>query len=65
MDQNKEAEKKLKQLQSDYKIIFGSDEGKRVLDDISKRCHEFNTTHCKAIAMKAHSLKDKDQSWFS
>ena len=44
---NKEAEKKLKQLQSDYKITFGSDEGKRVIDDISKRCHEFNTTHVK------------------
>jgi len=42
---NKEVEKKLAQLRSDYKIIFGSDEGKRVLDDISKRCHEFNTTH--------------------
>ena len=40
-------ERKLKQLQSDYKITFGSDEGKRVLEDISKRCHEFNTTHCK------------------
>ena len=36
---NKEAEKKLAQLRADYKIIFGSDEGKRVLDDISKRCH--------------------------
>ena len=44
---NKEAEKKLKQLQSDYKITFGSDEGKRVIDDISKRCQEFNTTHVK------------------
>ena len=44
---NKEVEKKLAQLRADYKIIFGSDEGKRVLDDISKRCHEFNTTHIK------------------
>ena len=44
---NKEVEKKLAQLRADYKIIFGSDEGKRVLDDISKRCHEFSTTHCK------------------
>ena len=47
MDHNKEQEKKLKQLQSDYKITFGSDEGKRVLEDISIRCHEFNTTHIK------------------
>ena len=44
MDQ---ASKKIKQLQEDYKIIFKSDEGKRVLNDLSKRCHEFNTTHVK------------------
>ena len=47
MDHNKEAEKKLKQLQSDYKIVFGSDEGKRILDDISIRCHERTTTFSK------------------
>ena len=39
--------KKIEQLIKDYQIIFGTDEGKRVLDDISKRCHEFNTTHVK------------------
>ena len=44
MDQN---HKKILQLREDYKITFGSDEGKRVLEDIGKRCHEFNTTHCK------------------
>ena len=44
---NKEVEKKLAQLRKDYKIVFGSEEGLRVLDDISKRCHEFNSTHCK------------------
>ena len=42
MDQ---ANKKIKQLQEDYKITFGSEQGQRVLDDLSKRCHEFNTTH--------------------
>ena len=47
MDHNKEQQKKLEQLRKDYKIVFGSDEGLRVLDDISKRCHEFNTTHVK------------------
>ncbi len=47
MDHNKEQEKKLKQLRQDYKIVFGTDEGKKVLDDISIRCHEFNTTHVK------------------
>ena len=47
MDQNKELEKKIKRLREDYKIIFGSEEGQRVLEDISIRCHEFNTTHIK------------------
>lgn len=37
--------KKLKQLQEDYKIVFGSEEGKRVLDDLKKRCHFYSTTH--------------------
>ena len=47
MDHNKEIEKKLAQLKKDYKIVFGSDEGKRVLDDISIRCHESTTTFSK------------------
>ena len=42
---NKQANSKLQQLIKDYKICFGSDEGKRVLDDLAKRCHEFVTTH--------------------
>ena len=47
MDHNKEIEKKLKQLKADYKITFGSDEGQRVLEDISIRCHERTTTFSK------------------
>ena len=47
MDHNKEVEKKIKQLKADYKFVFGSDEGKRVLDDISIRCHESSTTFSK------------------
>lgn len=39
--------KKIKQLQEDYKIVFGSEQGQRVIEDLSKRCHEFNTTHVK------------------
>jgi len=39
--------KKIKQLQEDYKICFTTDQGKRVLDDLKKRCHFFNTTHIK------------------
>tara|TARA_R110001583_G_scaffold37454_2_gene122004 strand:+ start:404 stop:625 length:222 start_codon:yes stop_codon:yes gene_type:complete len=47
MDHNKEVEKKIKQLKEDYKITFGSEEGKRVLEDISIRCHESSTTFSK------------------
>tara|TARA_A100001388_G_scaffold46273_1_gene30354 strand:- start:649 stop:885 length:237 start_codon:yes stop_codon:yes gene_type:complete len=46
MDQ-KELEKKIKQLQEDYKIIFNSDEGSRVMADLEKRCHFMNTTNIK------------------
>jgi cytochrome c5 len=42
MDQN---HKKILQLREDYKITFGSDEGKRVYSDLEKRCHENSTTH--------------------
>tara|TARA_E500000305_G_C3858230_1_gene159396 strand:- start:61 stop:282 length:222 start_codon:yes stop_codon:yes gene_type:complete len=47
MDHNKEVQKKIEQLRKDYKIVFGSDEGKRVLEDISIRCHESSTTFSK------------------
>ena len=40
--------KELLKLIKDYKICFGTDEGKRILTDISKRCHEFVTTHDKS-----------------
>lgn len=39
--------KKFLDLVADYKIVFGGDEGKRVLSDLEKRCHEFVTTHQK------------------
>ena len=41
MQQNK----KLQELIKDYKIIFNTDEGKRVLDDLKKRSYFYNTTH--------------------
>ena len=44
---NKEAEKLIEQLRQDYKIIFNTDEGKRILNDLEKRCHEFVTTFSK------------------
>ena len=36
------------QLIKDYKFVFSSDEGKRILFDLEKRCHEFVTTHDKS-----------------
>ena len=46
MDQ-KELEKKLKQLQTDYKTVFNTDEGERVIADLEKRCHFLTTTNIK------------------
>ena len=46
MDQ-KELEKKLKELQTDYKTIFNTDEGVRVIADLEKRCHFLTTTNIK------------------
>ena len=40
-------DEKLVNLIKDYKVIFGSEEGKRVLDDLKKRSHFFSTTHVK------------------
>ena len=39
--------KKLIELIKSYKIVFKSDEGKKVIEDLEKRCHEFVTTHDK------------------
>ena len=54
---NKQANSKLQQLIKDYKICFGSAEGKRVLDDLAKRCHEFVTTHDKANSHESAFLE--------
>ena len=43
----KELERYLKQLQNDFKTVFNSDEGKRVLADLEKRCHFLTTTNIK------------------
>ena len=39
--------KKVIELIKSYKIVFKSDEGKKVIEDLEKRCHEFVTTHDK------------------
>jgi len=46
MDQNK-LNKEFEQLKKDYKIIFGGDEGQRILNDLKLRFYEFSTTHQK------------------
>ena len=43
----KQLEKYLQQLQTDYKLIFNSDEGVRVMADLEKRCHFMTTTNIK------------------
>ena len=40
--------KEILKLIKNYKICFSSDEGKKVLSDLEKRCHEFVTTHDKS-----------------
>ena len=46
MDQNK-LNKEFEQLKKDYKIIFGGDEGQRILKDLNMRFHEYVSTHQK------------------
>jgi len=53
MHNNKEFE----QLKKDYKVIFNTAEGKRVLDDLSKRCHELVTTHQKGDSHESAFLE--------
>ena len=43
----KQLEKYLPQLQTDYKVIFNSDEGVRGMADLEKRCHFMTTTNIK------------------
>ena len=47
MEQNKQLEKILKELQTNYKTIFNTDEGKQVLADLERRCHYHSTTNVK------------------
>ena len=39
--------KEIKKLKEVYKIVFGSDQGKFVMDDLEKRCHFWSTTNVK------------------
>jgi len=56
MDNNNH-NKKFLELIADYKFVFGSNEGKRVLRDLEKRCHEFVTTHQKGDSHESAYLE--------
>ncbi len=43
----KQLEKYLQELQTDYKTVFNTDEGVRVMADLEKRCHFMTTTNIK------------------
>jgi hypothetical protein len=64
MDHNKEIEKKVKQLREDYKTVFGTEEGKRVLEDISIRCHESSTTFSKDNSHETAFLEGQRSIFF-
>ena len=49
--------KELLKLIKDYKICFSSDEGKKVISDLEKRCHEFVTTHDKSNSHESAFLE--------
>ena len=53
----KEIEKKLKQLKTDYKTVFNTDEGQRVLSDLEKRCHFLTTTNIKGDSHESAYLE--------
>ena len=47
MEENKQLEKVINRLKTNYKYIFNTDEGKEVLSDLEKRCHYHSTTNIK------------------
>ena len=49
--------KELLKLIKNYKICFSSDEGKKVISDLEKRCHEFVTTHDKSNSHESAFLE--------
>jgi len=57
MENNNNHNKKFLELIEDYKVVFGSDNGKRVLSDLEKRCHEFMTTHQKGDSHESAFLE--------
>lgn len=54
---NKKLEQYFKDLKINYKIIFNSDEGKKVLSDLEKRCHYHTTTNVKGDSHESAYLE--------
>ena len=50
-------EKDLKQLNLVYKQVFESDNGKKVLEDLEKRCSYHTTTHIKGDSHESAFLE--------
>ena len=55
----KQLEKYLQQLQTDYKVIFNSDEGVRVMADLEKRCHFMTTTNIKGDSHESAYMEEQ------
>ena len=51
MSDLKQFEKQIKEIREAYKMIFESDEGKKVLSDLEKRCHFWSTTNVKGCLL--------------
>lgn len=50
-------EKDLKQLVNDYKQVFTSESGEKVLEDLKKRCSYHTTTHIKGDSHESAYLE--------
>ena len=59
--QEKEKEKIIKQLTADYKFVFGSEAGERVLSDLKRRCHFATTTNVKGDSHESAFLEGHGQ----
>ena len=47
MEPNKQLQKLIEGLKKNYEYIFNTEEGKEVLLDLEKRCHDHSTTNVK------------------
>tara|TARA_Y100000592_G_scaffold94706_1_gene159879 strand:+ start:319 stop:552 length:234 start_codon:yes stop_codon:yes gene_type:complete len=57
VQEEKEKEKIVQQLIADYKFVFSSEEGMRVLADLKRRLHYFTTTNVKGDSHESAFLE--------